>query len=34
MNNIRSEDIKEELGIRGINTVIKTAEGNGKRIRN
>jgi hypothetical protein len=34
MNNISSEDIKEELGIIGINTVIKTVEGNGKHIRN
>lgn len=34
MNNIRSEDIEEELGIIGINTIIKTAERKGKRIRN
>lgn len=34
MNSIRSEDIEEELGIIGINTIIKTAEGNRKRIRN
>jgi hypothetical protein len=34
MNSIRSEDIKEELGIIGINTTIKTDEGNGKHIKN
>jgi hypothetical protein len=33
-NNIRSEDIKEELGIIGINTIIKTLEVNGKHITN
>jgi hypothetical protein len=34
MNNIRSEDIREELGIIDTNTVIKTAKGNGEYIRN